>query len=124
MSYVHALFSEQGDTDKAMDMARGREGDTGFGVMKVVEALVERGHTERALEFFRSEISAEKKQYVKTLALIATAMVKEGKIMVLLQGDPSGWLQPPVDLGLGSSGSWWAAIVATNCPTAQARWQN
>ena len=32
-----------------------------------------------------------------------------------LQGDPSGWMQPPVDLGLGSSGS---------CPTAQARWQN
>ena len=37
----------------------------------------------------------------------------------LVQGDPSGWLQPPVDLGWGSYGSWWATIVATNC---QARW--
>ena len=39
---------------------------------------------------------------------------------LFLQGDPSGWLQPPVDLGLGSCGSWWAAIVATDrlpyCP--------
>ena len=34
-----------------------------------------------------------------------------------IQGHPSGWLQPPVDLGLGSSGSWWAATVATNCHT-------
>ena len=72
---------EQGNVDKAMDMARGREGDTGFGVMKVVEALVEQGNTERALEFFKSVISAERKQYTKSLALIATAMVKEGKIM-------------------------------------------
>ena len=73
---------EQGNVDKAMDMARGREGDTGFGVMKVVEALVEQGNTERALEFFKSVISAERKQYTKSLALIATAMVKEGKIMI------------------------------------------
>ena len=121
---MHALFSEQGDTDKAMDMARGREGDTGFGVMKVVEALVGQGHTDRALEFFKSVISAERKQYTKSLALIATAMVKEGKIMILLPGDPTGWLQPPVDLGLGSSCGWWAATIATNCPTAQARWRN
>ena len=47
-------------------------------------------------------------------------MAKNGYV----QGDPSGWLQPPVDLGLGSCDSWWAATVATNCPTAQARWRN
>ena len=41
-----------------------------------------------------------------------------------LQGDPSGRLQPPVDLDLGSSGSWWAATVATNCPSAQIRWRS
>ena len=81
---------EQGNVDKAMDMARGREGDTGFGVMKVVEALVQQGHTERALEFFKSVISAERKQYTKSLALIATAMVKEGKIMILLNVSVSG----------------------------------
>ena len=84
MSYVHAPLLEQDKMDKAMDMARGREGDTGFGVMKVVEALVGQGHTERALEFFQSMISAERKQYTKSLALIATAMVKEGKIIILL----------------------------------------
>ena len=33
-----------------------------------------------------------------------------------LQGDPSGWLQPPIDLGLITSSSGWAAIVATYCP--------
>ena len=75
---------EQGNMEQAMDMARGRERQLQFGVMKVVEALVEQGHSERALEFFKSEISAEKKQYVKTLALIATAMVKDGKIMILI----------------------------------------
>ena len=41
-----------------------------------------------------------------------------------LQGDPSGWLQPPVDISLEDSGNWWAATVATNCPTAQVRWRN
>ena len=41
-----------------------------------------------------------------------------------VQGDPTGWLQPPVELILGSSGSWRAATVATNCPTAHARWRN
>ena len=41
-----------------------------------------------------------------------------------VQGDPFGWLQPPVDVDLGSSGSWLVATVATNCPTAQARRRN
>ena len=32
-----------------------------------------------------------------------------------LQGDPSDWLKPPVDLVL-TAGAWWAAPVATYCP--------
>ena len=35
---------------------------------------------------------------------------------IIIQGDTSVWLKPSVDLDLGSSGSWWAPSVATNCP--------
>lgn len=47
--------------------------------MKAIEALVEQGQTETAVDVFKSEISSERKQYEKTLQLIATAMVKEGR---------------------------------------------
>ena len=36
-----------------------------------------------------------------------------------LQGEPSGWLKPPVDSGFWSDGSWLAATVATYCPTGK-----
>ena len=34
-----------------------------------------------------------------------------------LQGDPSGWLKPPVDLGFWNGCIWLSATVATYCPT-------
>ena len=38
-------------------------------------------------------------------------------IALLLQRDPSGLAQGFVDLDLGSSPGWWAATVATYCPS-------
>ena len=41
------------------------------------------------------------------------AIERERMIWRCIQGDPSEQYIPPVDLGLGSYGSWWAATVAT-----------
>ena len=51
-----------------------------YALLKVVEALTEQGKTDEAIQVFKAEISEESKQYEKTVAIIATAMVKEGRL--------------------------------------------
>ena len=65
----------QGKVDEAVDRAAGIPAR----VMKVVEALVGQGQTEKAMDVFRSEAESKKKQYSKTLATIAKALIKEGR---------------------------------------------
>ena len=48
---------EEGKIDEALSLVKGRpRGGQEFGIMKVVEALVEQGQTERALDIFKSEV--------------------------------------------------------------------
>ena len=48
---------EEGKIDEALVLVKGRaRGGQEYGIMKVVEALVEQGQTEKALDVFKSEV--------------------------------------------------------------------